>query len=69
MILGLDIGRQFVKAVLLEQTRGGTKVLNAGIRLVPEQHKAYDPELIGKPMWVMAIRAVSYTHLTLPTKA
>ena len=56
MILGLDIGRQFVKAVFIEQTRGGTKVLNAGIRLVPEQHKAYDPELIGKPMWVMAIR-------------
>ena len=35
MILGLDIGRQFVKAVLLEKTRGGTKVLNTGIRLVP----------------------------------
>ena len=31
MILGLDIGRQFVKAVLLEKTRGGTKVLNTGI--------------------------------------
>jgi type IV pilus assembly protein PilM len=56
MILGLDIGRQFVKAVLLEKTRGGTKVLNTGIRLVPEQHKAYDPELVGKPLWVMAVR-------------
>ena len=56
MILGLDIGRQFVKAVLLEKTRGGTKVLNTGIRLVPEQHKAFDPELIGKPLWVMAVK-------------
>ena len=38
MILGLDIGRQFVKAVLLEKTRGGTKVLNTGIRPVSYTH-------------------------------
>ena len=28
MNLGLDIGRQFVKAVLLEKNRGGTKMKN-----------------------------------------
>ena len=56
MNLGLDIGRQFVKAVLLEKNRGGTKIINTGIRLVPDQNKTYDPESITKPMWVMAIR-------------
>ena len=56
MNLGLDIGRQFVKAVLLEKNRGGTKIVNTGIRLVPDQNKTYDPESITKPMWVMAIR-------------
>ena len=56
MNLGLDIGRQFVKAVLLEKNRGGTKIVNTGIRLVPDQNKSYDPELITKPMWVMAVR-------------
>ena len=30
MILGLDIGRQFVKAVLLEKTRGGMKMEKNG---------------------------------------
>ena len=44
MNLGLDIGRQFVKAVLLEKNRGGTKIINTGIRLVPDQNKSYDPE-------------------------
>tara|TARA_B110000438_G_scaffold245209_1_gene246079 strand:- start:2735 stop:3787 length:1053 start_codon:yes stop_codon:yes gene_type:complete len=56
MNLGLDIGRQFVKAVQLEKNRGGTKIINTGIRLIPDQNKTYDPELITKPMWVMAIR-------------
>ena len=56
MNLGLDIGRQFIKAVLLEKNRGGTKIVNTGIRLVPDQNKTYDPESITKPMWVMAIR-------------
>ena len=56
MNLGLDIGRQFVKAVLLEKNRGGTKIVNTGILLVPDQNKSYDPELITKPMWVMAVR-------------
>ena len=56
MNLGLDIGRQFVKAVLLEKNRGGTKIVNTGIRLIPDQNKTYDPESITKPMWVMAIR-------------
>ena len=56
MNLGLDIGRQFVKAVLLDKNRGGTKIVNTGIRLVPDQNKTYDPESITKPMWVMAVR-------------
>lgn len=57
MILGLDIGRQYVKAVTVEKQRGGGfKLLNAGMRLVPEQHRAYDPEEVSKPLISMALK-------------
>lgn len=57
MILGLDIGRQYIKSVTVEKQRGGEfKLLSAGMRLVPEQHKAYDPESVNKPLITMAVK-------------
>lgn len=56
MLVGLDIGRQFVKAVLLEKSKAGYKILETAIRPVSDPNKAYDPEQIKKPLWVMAIR-------------
>ncbi len=54
MILGLDIGRQYIKAVVLEKHKKGHKFVNAGIRLVTDTHQAYDPEKVSQPLWVMA---------------
>ena len=63
MNLGLDIGRQFVKAVLLEKSRGGTKIVNTGIRLVPDQNKTYDPESITK-----GINGYNFLNSVFPKK-
>jgi type IV pilus assembly protein PilM len=56
MIVGLDIGRQYVKSVLLEKIRSGYKLHNAGARLVLDPNRAYDPEEINPPMWVIAVK-------------
>lgn len=56
MILGLDIGRQYIKAVVLDKHKSGHKLVNHGIRLVPEPNQTFDPEKITQPHWVMAIR-------------
>ncbi len=58
MIVGLDIGRQVIKAVAVEKTKAGFKLLNIGERLVPESNKAFDPDSITQPIWVIAIREV-----------
>ncbi|NOZ74543.1 MAG: type IV pilus assembly protein PilM [FCB group bacterium] len=58
MIVGLDIGRQVVKAVVVEKTKTGFKLLNIGERLVPEPNKAFDPDSITAPSWVIAVREV-----------
>lgn len=54
MILGLDIGRQYVKAVVLDKQKNGHKLVNTGIRLITDIYQAYDPEKISKPLWIMA---------------
>ncbi len=56
MILGLDIGRQYIKAVVIDKHKSGHKLVNHGIRLVPEPNQTFDPEKITQPHWVMAIR-------------
>ena len=56
MILGLDIGRQYIKAVVLHKTKSGHKLVNHGLRLVPEPNQTFDPEKISQPHWVMAVR-------------
>ncbi|MBL7013302.1 MAG: type IV pilus assembly protein PilM [Candidatus Marinimicrobia bacterium] len=56
MILGLDIGRHTIKLVSVEKTKEGFKILDAASRLVPDANRAYDPEKIDKPMWIMAIK-------------
>jgi type IV pilus assembly protein PilM len=56
MILGLDIGRQYIKAVVLDKTKSGHKLVNHGLRLVPEPNQTFDPEKISQPHWVMAVR-------------
>ena len=44
MFLGLDIGRQYVKMVAAEKYKDGYKLVDAGLRLVPEPNTAFDPE-------------------------
>jgi len=56
MFLGLDIGRQYVKMVLLSKSKESYKVLDAGYRLVPEPNQAFDPDKIDMHHWVMAIK-------------
>ena len=59
MILGLDVGRQVIKTVTVEKQRsGGYKLLHVAQRLIPEQHKAYDPEAVSRPIVVMAIKEI-----------
>ena len=56
MYLGLDIGRQFVKMVTVNETKDGYKVLDAGQRLVPEPNRAFDPDKVDRYHWVMAVK-------------
>lgn len=56
MILGLDIGRQFVKAVVLDKHKGRHKLINHGIRMVPDANHTFDPDKITQPHWVMVVR-------------
>ena len=56
MYLGLDIGRHFIKAVTLEKTKDGFKILDAGQRLVPDLNQAYDPDKIERHHLVMAVK-------------
>ncbi|MBH10086.1 MAG: hypothetical protein CMG74_07015 [Candidatus Marinimicrobia bacterium] len=56
MYLGLDIGRQYVKMVSVEKTRESYNILDAGIRLLPEQNTSYDPEKIDHTHCVMAVK-------------
>ena len=56
MFVGLDIGRQYVKIVAMNKTKDGYKILDAGLRLVPEPNQAFDPDKIDTHHWVMAIK-------------
>jgi len=70
MILGLDIGRQYIKTVVLEKHRsGGYKLINAAERLIPEQHKAFDPEDVNRPLVVMAIKEILKQQKINPKRA
>ena len=52
-VLGLDMGRQYVKMVTADKTKEGYRILDAGSRLV-DANSAYDPEKIDRSHWVMA---------------
>lgn len=69
MFLGLDIGRQYIKMVLAEQTKDGYRLVDAGSRLVPEPNSAYDPEKIDQAHWVMAIKELFRQQSFNPKKA
>ena len=56
MQIGLDIGRQYVKMVVVEKTRDGLKLLNVDSKLIPEKNKPFDPENIDTPLIVMAVK-------------
>jgi len=56
MQIGLDIGRQYVKMVVVEKTREGLKLLNVDSKLIPEKNKSFDPENIDTPLIVMAVK-------------
>lgn len=70
MILGLDVGRQYIKTVTVEKQRsGGYKLVNAAERLIPEQHKAFDPEEVSRPLVVMAIKEILKQQKINPKRA
>ena len=56
MQIGLDIGRQYVKMVVVEKTRDGLKLLNVDSKLIPEKNKPFDPENIDAHLIVMAVK-------------
>ena len=56
MQIGLDIGRQYVKMVVVEKTRDGLKLLNVDSKLIPEKNKPFDPENIDTPLIIMAVK-------------
>ena len=58
MLVGLDIGRQYIKIVAMNKTKDGYKLLDAGQRLVPEPNQAFDPDKIDTHHWVMAIKDI-----------
>ena len=56
MLVGLDIGRQYVKVVAMNKVKDGYKILVAGLRLVPDPNQAFVPVKIDTHHWVMAIK-------------
>ena len=56
MQIGLDIGRQYVKMVVVEKTREGLKLLNVDNKLIPEKNKPFDPEKMDTPLIIMAVK-------------
>ena len=69
MYLGLDIGRQYVKMVAAEKHKDGYKLVDAGLRLVPEPNAAFDPEKIDHSHWVMAVKELFRQQGFNPKKA
>ena len=69
MFLGLDIGRQYVKMVVAEKYKDGYKLVDAGLRLVPEPISAFDPEKIDHSHWVMAVKELFRQQGFNPKKA
>ena len=56
MFVGLDIGRQYVKIVAMSKTKDEYKIIDAGLRLVPEPNQAFDPDKTDVHHWVMAVK-------------
>ena len=56
MLVGLDIGRQYIKVVAMNKIKDGYKIIDAGQRLVPDPNQAFDPDKIDTHHWVMAIK-------------
>ena len=56
MFIGLDIGRQYLKFVILEKWKKGFRVLKSDQHLISEQNLPFDPEKINAPLRVIAIK-------------
>jgi len=56
MYIGLDIGRQYLKFVILEKWKKGFRVLKSDQHLISEPNRPFDPEKISAPLRVMAIK-------------
>ena len=56
MYIGLDIGRQYLKFVILEKWKKGFRVLKSDQHLISEQNLPFDPEKINAPLRVIAIK-------------
>ena len=56
MYLGLDIGRQYLKFVILEKWKKGFRILKSDQHLIPEQNRPFDPEKINAPLRIIAIK-------------
>ena len=56
MQIGLDIGRQYAKIVVLEKLRDGVKLLNYDSSRIPETNKPFDPENLDNHLIIMAVK-------------
>jgi len=56
MQIGLDIGRQYAKIVVLEKLKDGVKLLNYDNSRIPETNKPFDPENIDNHLIIMAVK-------------
>ena len=58
MQIGLDIGRQYAKIVVLEKLRDGVKLLNYDNSRIPETNKPFDPENLDNYLIIIAVKGL-----------
>ena len=68
MLIGLDIGRQYIKVVAMNKLKDGYRIIDAGQRLVPDPNQAFDPDKIDTHHWVMAIKELLRQQKLNPKK-
>ena len=68
MLVGLDIGRQYIKVVAMNKVKDGYKIIDAGKRLVPDPNQAFDPDKIDTHHWVMSIKELLRQQKLNPKK-
>ena len=67
MLLGIDLGGTKIEGIVLKSKENPEEVIRH--RVNTEEEKGYSHVITNIKSLVDYIEAVSYTHLTLPTKA